>query len=497
MRKATRAQWIKFAIAALLYLLFLVWVRSWWGLIVLPFIFDVYISKKISWGWWKKVKNPAVRSVMSWVDAIVFALVAVYFVNIYVFQNYQIPSSSLEKSLLVGDFLYVSKMSYGPRVPNTPLSMPLAQHTLPILNCKSYIEWPQWKYKRMPGFGRVQRNDIVVFNFPAGDTVATNFQQTDFYSLAYEEGKRIYPNKVNMDSLTQDRQRTVYELYYSAGRNLIRSNPQMYGDIVVRPVDRRENYVKRCIGLPGDTLQIKGGQVYINGTPVVNPQEMQFNYFVQTTGPYIPEEMFIELGISKDDRMLMSSDLNWEEGLLDMGLDRRDAQGRLTPVYHLPLTRKMYDTLSGNKKLVSRIVKEPDLYSGQMYPLNLHTGWTRDDYGPVWIPANGATVRLTADNLPLYERCITAYEGNRLELKPDGIYINGRKTDTYTFKMDYYWMMGDNRHNSADSRYWGFVPEDHVVGKPIVVWLSLDKDRGWLDGKIRWNRIFKWVDNIK
>ncbi|WP_373824965.1 S26 family signal peptidase [Bacteroides heparinolyticus] len=497
MRKATRAQWIKFAIAALLYLLFLVWVRSWWGLIVLPFIFDVYISKKISWGWWKKVKNPAVRSVMSWVDAIVFALVAVYFVNIYVFQNYQIPSSSLEKSLLVGDFLYVSKMSYGPRVPNTPLSMPLAQHTLPILNCKSYIEWPQWKYKRVPGFGRVQRNDIVVFNFPAGDTVATNFQQTDFYSLAYEEGKRIYPNKVNMDSLTQDRQRTVYELYYNAGRNLIRSNPQMYGDIVVRPVDRRENYVKRCIGLPGDTLQIKGGQVYINGTPAVNPQEMQFNYFVQTTGPYIPEEMFIELGISKDDRMLMSSDLNWEEGLLDMGLDRRDAQGRLTPVYHLPLTRKMYDTLSGNKKLVSRIVKEPDLYSGQMYPLNLHTGWTRDDYGPVWIPANGATVRLTADNLPLYERCITAYEGNRLELKPDGIYINGRKTDTYTFKMDYYWMMGDNRHNSADSRYWGFVPEDHVVGKPIVVWLSLDKDRGWLDGKIRWNRIFKWVDNIK
>ena len=497
MRKATRAQWIKFAIAALLYLLFLVWVRSWWGLIVLPFIFDVYISKKISWGWWKKVRNPAVRSVMSWVDAIVFALVAVYFVNIYVFQNYQIPSSSLEKSLLVGDFLYVSKMSYGPRVPNTPLSMPLAQHTLPILNCKSYIEWPQWKYKRVPGFGRVQRNDIVVFNFPAGDTVATNFQQTDFYSLAYEEGKRVYPNKVNMDSLTQDRQRTVYELYYNAGRNLIRSNPQMYGDIVVRPVDRRENYVKRCIGLPGDTLQIKGGQVYINGTPVVNPQEIQFNYFVQTTGPYIPEEMFIELGISKDDRMLMSSDFNWEEGLLDMGLDRRDAQGRLTPVYHLPLTRKMYDTLSGNKKLVSRIVKEPDLYSGQMYPLNLHTGWTRDDYGPVWIPANGATVRLTADNLPLYERCITAYEGNRLELKSDGVYINGRKTDTYTFKMDYYWMMGDNRHNSADSRYWGFVPEDHVVGKPIVVWLSLDKDRGWFDGKIRWNRIFKWVDNIK
>ena len=216
MRKATRTQWIKFSIVTLLYLAFLVWVKSWLGLIVLPFIFDIYISKKIPWGFWKKSENPAVRSIMSWVDAIVFALVAVYFVNIYVFQNYQIPSSSLEKSLLVGDFLYVSKMSYGPRVPNTPLSMPLAQHTLPVFNTKSYIEWPQWEYKRVPGFGKVKLNDIVVFNFPAGDTVATNFQQTDFYTLAYEEGKRVYPNKVNMDSLTRKQQRTVYDLYYKA-----------------------------------------------------------------------------------------------------------------------------------------------------------------------------------------------------------------------------------------------------------------------------------------
>lgn len=240
MRKATRAQWAKFAIVTVLYLAFLIWVKSWLGLIVLPFIFDIYISKKIPWGFWKKSENPAVRSVMSWVDAIVFALVAVYFVNIYVFQNYQIPSSSLEKSLLVGDYLYVSKLSYGPRVPNTPLSMPLAQHTLPLVNTKSYIEWPQWDYKRVPGLGKVKRNDIVVFNFPAGDTVATNFQQTDFYTLAYNEGQRLYPNPVNMDSLTRKQQRTVYDLYYNAGRNLIRSNPKMYGDIVVRPVDRRE-----------------------------------------------------------------------------------------------------------------------------------------------------------------------------------------------------------------------------------------------------------------
>ena len=154
----------------------------------------------------------------------------------------------------------------------------------------------------------------------------------------------------------------------------------------------------------------------------------------------------------------------------------------------------MYDTLSGNKKLVGKIVIEPEEYSGEVYPLNFNTHWNRSDYGPIWIPAKGATITLTPDNLPIYERCITAYEGNKLEQKEDGIYINGVKTNQYTFQMDYYWMMGDNRHNSADSRYWGFVPEDHVVGKPIVVWLSLDKDRNWFDGKIRWNRIFKWVD---
>ena len=489
MRKATRAQWVKFAIVTVLYLAFLIWVKSWLGLIVVPFIFDIYISKKIPWGFWKKSENPAVRSVMSWVDAIVFALVAVYFVNIYVFQNYQIPSSSLEKSLLVGDYLYVSKLSYGPRVPNTPLSMPLAQHTLPLVNTKSYIEWPQWDYKRVPGLGKVKRNDIVVFNFPAGDTVATNYQQTDFYSLAYNEGQRMYPNPVNMDSLTRKQQRAVYDLYYNAGRNLILSNPKMYGDVVVRPVDRRENYVKRCVGLPGDTLEIRDAQVYIDGKPLENPEDMQLNYLVQTTGPYITEDMFRELGISKDDQAMVTN----ESLLMEMGLTHRDAQGRLAPTYDLPLTKKMLETLSANKKLVSRIVMEPEMFTGQMYPLNLYTKWDRNNYGPIWIPKKGATIRLTEDNLPIYERPIRAYEGNTLEVKEDGIYINGKKTDEYTFKMDYYWMMGDNRHNSADARSWGFVPEDHVVGKPIVVWLSLDKDRGWFDGKIRWNRIFKWV----
>lgn len=492
MNKIPQSQWIKCSIAIVLYLAFLIWIKSWLGLIVVPFIFDIYITKKVPWSFWKKSKNPLVRTVMSWIDAIVFALVAVYFVNIYIFQNYQIPSSSLEKSLLVGDFLYVSKMSYGPRVPNTPLSMPLAQHTLPIFNCKSYIEWPQWKYKRVPGFGKVERNDIVVFNFPAGDTVALNYQQTDFYSIAYGAGKQLYPREVVMDSLTRAQQREIYNLYYNAGRKEVLSNPREYGSVVYRPVDRRENYVKRCVGLPGDTMQIVNGQVMIDGKAIENPENMQFNYFVQTTGPYISDEMFRELGISKDDQLSLSEQ-NWSEQAMILGLNSRNSQNQLNPIYHLPLTKKMYNTLAGNKRLISKIIMEPESTGDDMYPQNLYKKWDRNNYGPIWIPSKGSTITLTEDNLPIYERCIVAYEGNKLQVNADGIYINGVKTNKYTFKMDYYWMLGDNRHMSADSRYWGFVPEDHIVGKPILVWLSLDKDRNWFDGKIRWNRIFKWV----
>ena len=475
MEKATRAQWIKCAIVILLYLALLVWVKSWWGLIVVPFIFDIYITKKVPWSFWKKSKNSTVRNVMSWVDAIVFALVAVYFVNIYVFQNYQIPSSSLEKSLLVGDFLYVSKMSYGPRVPNTPLSMPLAQHTLPLVNTKSYIEWPQWKYKRVPGFGKVKMNDIVVFNFPAGDTVAVTYQQTDFYdNIIYREGKGTFSNPINMDSLNRKQQRIVYDLYRDAGRKYVFAHPEKFGNIIYRPVDRRENYVKRCVGLPGDTLQIKDRIIYIDGKAQEEPENLQFLYTVHATGKMIPNEfLHDELGLSNEDTEY------YQPG---------------ATVFYLPLTQKARNTLLARKDLVTSI--EPistERSSHDLYPLNLYTDWTVDNYGPIWIPAKGSTITLTMDNLPIYERCIVAYEGNKLEVKDDGIYINGQKTDKYTFQMDYYWMMGDNRHNSQDSRYWGFVPEDHVVGKPIVVWLSLDKDRGWFNGKIRWNRIFKWV----
>ena len=474
MIEASRKQWIKFGVALTLYLLFIIWLRSWLGIVVIPFIFDAYITKKIPWTWWKKSKNKTVLTVMGWVDAIVFALVAVYFVNLYFFQNYVIPSSSLEKSLLVGDYLFVSKMSYGARVPQTPLHMPLTQHTMPIFNCKSYLEWVKWDYKRVDGLGKVQLNDIVVFNFPAGDSVATALQAEDIYRLSYQAGKEL-SKPIDMSSLSLEDQRLVFDFYYQVGRKYINDNPQSFGEIVVRPVDRRENYVKRCVGLPGQTLQIKNRVIYLDGKANKEPDNVQYRYFVHTKG-MLPDDLCHELGISKED-------------LAGYYIDES--------VYNMPLTAKAKDALLARKDIVTAIENTPDDDAGGLYPLNKLTGWTVDNYGPIWIPKKGETIELSLDNLPLYERPIHAYEGNALEVKDGKIFINGEETTRYTFKMDYYWMMGDNRHNSADSRFWGFVPEDHVVGKPIFIWLSLDQDRGWFDGKIRWSRLFKFVDSIK
>lgn len=472
MRKPTRKDYIKLTIAIVLYLLFLLWVKSWWGLLVIPFIIDNYITKFIPWGWWKKSKNNTLRFVMSWIDAIVFALVAVYFVNQYFFQNYVIPSSSLEKSLLVGDYLFVSKANYGPRKPHTPLSMPLMQHTTPF-GGKSYIDAIQWDYERVEGFEDIELNDIVVFNYPAGDTATTNPQLIDYYSECYMIGANRYPNKPVMDSLSTERQRAVYDLYYTAGREYIEQNPQIFGEKLWRPIDRRENYVKRCVGLPGDTLEIRDKEIYLNGKQNPRPKNVQFNYWVTFKGN-IPERVRRDLDINKEDL-------------------QRNFNGK----HLLPLTDEARDKLAGYSKLVESIESFESNTIDEIYPLNGYTKWTADNYGPVWIPKRGESIELTLENLPIYERPIAIYEGNKLEVKGGKIYINDSEATSYTFKMNYYWMMGDNRHNSADSRYWGFVPEDHIVGKPLFIWLSLDKDRGWFDGKIRWNRLFRHVDSFK
>jgi signal peptidase I len=468
----TKRQWIKLAVVLVCYFAFLVWVKSWLGLIVVPFIYDVYISKKINWTWWKDAEKP-VKMVMSWVDAIVFALVAVYFVNIYFFQNYEIPSSSLEKSLLTGDYLFVSKMSYGPRIPQTPLTMPLTQHTLPVFECKSYIEWPHWEYRRVKGFGNVKLNDIVVFNYPGGDTLVSNseFQAQDFNTMCYSLGENIYQNHPDISVLGKQQQYDLFKQFYAIGRQYVVDNSSQFGNIISRPTDRRENYVKRCVGLPGMTLQIKNRIVYLDGKPNKEPDNVQYSYKVKLL-QNLPDELCYKLGISMED---ITS---------------------LNQYGFIPLTKHAANVLKSRKDLVESIYLNTDATMGDLYPLDANTGWTRDNYGPIWIPAKGKSIRLTMDNIAVYERPIGVYEGNKLEVKGGNIFINGKQTDTYTFKMDYYWMMGDNRHNSADSRYWGFVPEDHVVGKPIFIWLSLDPDRSGFK-HVRWNRLFRWVDNIK
>lgn len=471
-----RKQWLKFIVVLVPYLLFLFWLKSWLGLLVIPFIYDVYISRKIRWSWWKDAEGP-VRFIMSWVDALVFALVAAYFINLFFFQNYVIPSSSLEKSLLTGDYLFVSKVSYGPRIPETPLTMPLTQHTMPVINTKSYIEWPQWDYRRVKGLGKVQLNDIVVFNYPAGDTILTEekYQANDYYAMVYSFGQQIYqsqmPNPITPDSLSPQQQLDYFNMLYNIGRNYIVNNPNEYGSIDHRPTDRRENYVKRCVGLPGQTLQIKNRIVYLDGKANKEPENVQYTYYVKLKAD-LPDDLLKELGISGED--LLSLNQNG----------------------YMPLTKKAVKVLSARKDLVASIRLNTDAATGEVYPLNAVTGWTRDNYGPIWIPKKGETVQLTLKNIALYERPIRVYEHNQLDVRNGRIYINGREAHSYTFKMDYYWMMGDNRHNSADSRYWGFVPEDHIVGKPIFIWWSSDPDRRGFSG-IRWNRLFRWVDNIK
>ena len=467
-----KKQWIKFSVVTVLYLLFLLWVKSWWGLLVVPFIFDVYITKKIKWQWWKN-SEPPVRFIMSWVDALVFALVAVYFINLFFFQNYVIPSSSLEKSLLTGDYLFVSKVSYGPRIPETPLTMPLTQHTLPVINCKSYIEWPHWDYRRVKGLGQVELNDIVVFNYPAGDTLVSNeqYQAADYYQMCYSFGIQLLAYQPDFTRMTPQEQYDWFAMVYATGRKYIIDNPSTYGKVMTRPVDRRENYVKRCVGLPGQTLQIKNRIVYLDGKPNKEPDNVQYTYYVKLNQP-IPDDLMEELGISMED------------------LTSLNQSG------YMPLTKRAHDALMRRKDIVQSITLNTDTITGDIYPLNAATGWTRDNYGPVWIPKKGATVKLDMQNIAVYERPIRVYEGNDLQVKDGKIFINGKQADRYTFKMDYYWMMGDNRHNSADSRYWGFVPEDHIVGKPIFIWWSSDPDRGGFSG-IRWNRLFRLVDNIK
>lgn len=453
-RAVRTTRWIRFAIVSLLFCAFVVWLGEPLVALLWLLLLDIYITAYIPWTWWKKKKG-ATRVVMGWVDAIVYALVLVYIIFAFIGQNYKIPSSSLEKSLLVGDYLWVSKVVYGPRVPQTPLHFPLAQHTLPILNTKSYIEHPQLEYKRLKGLRKIERGDIVVFNFPEGDTVLSRMPNDDYYMVL-------------------DRMRSSG---ISDPRAMIAAHPERFGEVITRPVDRRENYVKRAIGLPGERLRIRHDSIFIDGRLMEDAEHVQYNYIIPVSG-VIDDETWRELGIRAEDH-----------GQTPFGPEFTGYS-----FYNVPLTAETKAKVEKLPQVNGPLRRESStgMYDlGGVFPLGAPYGWTRPDMGEIWIPKKGATLRLTDNNLPIYRRAIETYEGNRLERRADGIYINGQRTDRYTFKYDYYWMMGDNRDRSLDSRYWGFVPEDHVVGTPIFILTSIDEERGLFEGgKIRWKRTF-------
>lgn len=387
-----------------------------------------------------KVKKSVARE---WVDAIIFAVVAASIIRMFMVEAYTIPTSSMEKSLLVGDFLFVSKLSYGPKLPETPLAFPFVHHTMPLTKyTKSYLEWIKWPFYRFPGFGKVKHNDVVVFNYPDGDTVALKQQNQSYYGLVRQLGReRVWSDKVN------------------------------FGDIVARPVDKRENYIKRCIGLPGDTIEIKDEMIYINGKPNPVPKNSQFMYRVKTDGNPINKRILDKLDITEDVQETESG---------DQVLTLTSASA--AKMKQLP-----------NILSVEKIIQPKGFWQPYIFPFDSVRAWNVDNFGPLYIPKAGATVQLTLANLPIYERIITAYELNKLEVQNGKIIINGKETASYTFQLDYFWMMGDNRHNSADSRFWGFVPSDHIVGKAVFVWLSLDNNKPLFGGKIRWNKLMRTI----
>lgn len=436
-----------------------------------------------------KWRDPKARNWRKdWADAILFAVIAATIIRTLTLEAFTIPTGSMEKSLLKGDFLFVSKVSYGSRMPMTPISFPFVHHTLPFTaSTPSFLEWWTLPYFRLPGFGDVERNDVVVFNFPEGDTVVADIQNQSYYQILRDATLQMGGSYT--DIVTQSG-------IYLAARNAIWQNQ----DILVRPIDKQENYIKRCVGLPGDSLQIIDGQLYVNGEVADNPEHMQFVYYVFANSSIMQgltqgvDAQGNYRWLGQSDWLKDDYDIYYEEQYI---LDVNKEAGKVK--LRLALTETDVQTMSqvpGIDSIVSTI--EPDTGvahpSLAIFPNHPKITWTKDNFGPICVPAEGTTVELTGMNLQLYRRIIEVYENNTLEIRDGKIFINDQETSTYTFQQNYYWLMGDNRHNSQDSRYWGFVPHDHVVGKGSFIFFSKDPEAGMFSGGIRWGRMFNLVD---
>lgn len=446
----------------------------------IAFIAKVFKSKK------KKTVKTVIKE---WGDNILFALIAASVIRTYVFEPFQIPTGSMEKTLLVGDFLFVNKLAWGPKVPVTPMSFPLVHNTIPWINVKSYTDFEYCKYTRLPGFTDVNRNDVMVFNYPSGDTAVydprmpNGLMGHDYHGIVNNEAIRIgQENGQSLDAIVANFDKWKNKARYEIAVNKrTKSGNEMishYGAID-RPVDKRENYIKRCVGLPGDELEIVNSQLIVNGenAPIFEFQNLKY----------------IVNGLTSVTDNILFSKYQLEKG--------RDYYKTSTDGYTMFLTKTEHEKLSKAYPKATFTVDLQDRFSEEnlstqqklmnlsMYPKNFNISNTTSNFEKFTVPKKGWKIDLTERNVAWYKRCITAYELHTFEEKDGLYYIDGKKATTYTFEMDYYWLMGDNRYNSADSRVWGFVPEDHVVGKASLVWFSKNPNGG-----VRWDRLFTWIE---
>ena len=455
----------------------------------------------------KKVRSNGKTLVKEWTDAILFAVVAASIIRTFVFEPFTIPTPSMEKDLLVGDYLFVSKMSYGTKLPNTPLGLPFFHNYIPVIGTDSYVEWIKRPYRRIPGFGSVDRNDVVVFNFPAGDTAIFDPGVEGLMGHTYSQILVDYA----LQGWIQDGGRNLaeFEKVKKTYTDQVRKGLQEKYGLIYRPVDKRENYIKRCVAVAGDELQIVDGQLMINGSNSEAFEDMQYNYIVNLPQPLsdgILEHWKENFGITPSQYAHLKGSLRLPVALTKENYDKfkgiygdnlaEDIGGenvlksrKDTGYYHSMSSQVEGFAFEYGMNPGTQVVKYFPIF-----PNHPKFNWTEDNFGPLKIPAAGWTVELTAETWILYERCIKVHEGHETQRRDGKFFIDGQEVTSYTFEMDYYWMMGDNRHQSADSRFWGFVPEDHVVGKGVFIWMSKDPEEGWFQGGIRWNRLFSVID---